>query len=415
MKRIVITGTGCISAIGNNVKEFRGALLSGKAGIAPIKLFDATAIKTKVAAEVKDFDPTQYFSKSRLGLLDRYAQLALLAARQAVEDAAIDFKSNSLAYRSSVFHGTGIGGQTTQDEGYHRLYAQQKSRFNPNSVPKTIPSSATSQLTIEFGIKGPSWTMASACSAAGHAFAAAIMLMRTGVIDAALVGGSEALITPGCIRAWEAMRVLSNDTCRPFSRGRTGVVLGEGSGMFVLETLEHAKSRGANIHAELLGLGMSSDAFHAVQPNHDGIAYALQAALDDAHLTADRIDYINAHGTATIQNDLTETTAIHKVFNSHANTLAISSTKSMHGHLLGASSAIELLATIVALQEQCAPPTTNFLETDPSCDLDYVPNIARPMPIEVALSSTFAFGGLNVVLALSRWNGGKFGAKSWRT
>ena len=405
MKRIVITGTGSISALGSNVKEYREALLSNQTGIAPITLFDATAFKAKVAAEVKDFDATQYFSKFRLGFLDRYAQLALVAAREAVADADIEFKTPPLSYRSGVFHGTGIGGETTHDEGYHRLYAQKKSRLHPNSIPKLIPSSATSQLTIEFGIKGPSWATASACSAAGHAFAAAVLLMRTGAIDAALVGGSEAPITPGSIRAWEGLRVLSNDTCRPFSRKRTGTVLGEGSGMFVLETLDHARARGARIHAELIGLGMSSDACHAVQPDCDGIAFALQAALDDAQLAPEQVDYINAHGTATAQNDPTETAAIRQVFGSHAGKLAVSSTKSMHGHLLGASSAIELMATIVALQEQCAPPTLNYLEPDPDCDLDYVPNTARPMPMAVALSSSFAFGGMNVVLALGHPDG----------
>lgn len=408
MKRIVITGAGAISALGHDVKACRDALLAGTSGIGPITLFDATTFQIQLAAEVKDFDPTQHFSKSRLGLLDRYAQLALVAARQAVADAGIDFKATPLAYRSGVFHGTGIGGQTTQDESYHRLYAQQKSRLHPSTVPKLMPSSAASHLTIEFGIKGPSWTTASACSAAGHAFATAVMMMRTGVLDAALVGGSEAPITPGSIRAWEGLGLLSKDTCRPFSQGRTGTVLGEGSGMFVLETLDHAQARGARIHAELLGLGMSSSAFHVIQPDCDSLALALQAALDDAQLTPDQVDYINAYGTATTHNDTTETAAMRQVFGSHADNLAISSTKSMHGHPLGASSAIELLATMVALQEQCAPPTLHYLGPDPACDLDYVPNTARPMPMAVALISSFAFGGMNVVLALGRSDGGAF-------
>ena len=402
MKRIVITGIGAICALGHDVNACREALLAAKPGIGPITLFDAAAFHAKVAAEVPDFDATEHFSKFRLGFLDRYAQLALVAAHQAVADAGIEFKAAPLAYRSGVFHGTGIGGQTTQDEGYHRLYAQQKSRLHPNSIPKLIPSSATSQLTIEFGIKGPSWVTASACSAAGHAIATAALLLRSGALDAALVGGSEAPITPGSIRGWEGLRVLAGDTCRPFSKGRAGTVLGEGGAMFVLETLEHAQAREARIHAELLGFGMSSDATHAVQPDCDGIAYALQAALKDAQLAPEQVDYINAHGTATAQNDPTETAAVRQVFGAHADKLAMSSTKSMHGHLLGASAAIELMATLVALQAQCAPPTLNYQEPDPACDLDYVPNAARPMAIEVALSSSFAFGGMNVVLALGR-------------
>ena len=400
MKRVVITGMGAICALGHDVSACREALLAATPGIGPITLFDATAFHAKVAAEVKDFDPTQHFSKFRLGFLDRYAQLALVAARQAVADADIDFKAAPLAYRSGVFHGAGIGGQTTQDEGYHRLYAQQKSRLHPNTIPKLIPSSAASQLTIEFGVKGPSWTTASACAATGHAVASAMLLLRTGAIDAALVGGSEAPITPGGIRGWEGLRVLASDTCRPFSKGRGGTVLGEGGAMFVLETLEHAQARSARIHAEILGLGMSSDASHAVQPDCDGIAHALQAALKDAQLAPEQINYINAHGTATAQNDPTETAAVRQVFGAHADNVAMSSTKSMHGHLLGASAAIELMATLVAMQAQCAPPTLNYLEPDPACDLDYVPNAARPMPIEAALSSSFAFGGMNVVLAL---------------
>jgi nodulation protein E len=405
MQRIVITGMGVISALGHDLGSFREALLAGTSGIAPIALFDASDFQAKIAAEVKGFDPTRHFSPNRLGLLDRYAQFALVAARQAVRDSGVDFAAEGLAHRSGVFHGTGIGGQTTQDENYRRLYGEKKSRLNPNTVPRLIPSSAASQLTLEFGIKGPGFATASACSAAGHAIATAVVMLRSGLIDAALAGGSEAFITPGGVRGWEALRILAGDTCRPFSKGRTGTVLGEGSGMVVLETLERARGRGARIHAELLGVGLSSDAFHAVQPECGGIARAIRAALDDARLRPEQVDYINAHGTATPQNDPVETAAIRQVFGAQADKLAVSSTKSLHGHTLGAASAIELVAAVVALQEQCAPPTANYLEPDPECDLDYVPNAARPLPMACALSHSFAFGGLNVVLALGHPDG----------
>lgn len=403
MKRVVITGIGVISSIGNDVAAFRSAIFEGRSGIGPISLFDASDFNAKVAAEVKGFTPEDHFAASHLSLLDRYTQFALIAARQAVNDSGLAFSTPGLAERSGVFHGTGIGGQTTQDQNYFRFYAEGKSRLNPGTVPKLIPSAATSQLSIEFGIKGPAMATCSACSASGHALANAILMLRAGMIDAALAGGSEALLTPGCVRAWEGLRVLAHDTCRPFSKGRTGTVLGEGGAMAVLETLEHAEARGARIHAELIGVGMSSDAFHPVQPDKDGIARAIQAALNDARLAPDDVDYINAHGTATAQNDPQETAAVHQVFGAHARRLAVSSTKSMHGHTLGASSAMELTASILALQAQCAPPTMNYQEPDPLCDLDYVPNVSRSMPIQVVLSHSFAFGGMNVVIALKRW------------
>ncbi len=403
MKRIVITGLGVISSIGNDVSSFRSGIFEGRSGIGPISLFDAGTFTCKVAAEVKDFTPEDHFTVNHLSLLDRFTQFALIAARQAVGDSGLDFTTPGLAERSGVFHGTGIGGQTTQDQNYFRLYAEGKSRLNPVTVPKLIPSAATSQLSIEFGIKGPAMATCSACSASGHALANAIMMLRAGMIDAALAGGSEALLTPGCVRAWEGLRVLAHDTCRPFSKGRTGTVLGEGGAMVILETLDHAQARGARIHAEVIGIGMSSDAFHAVQPDENGIARAIQGALNDARLAPDDVDYINAHGTATLQNDPQETAAIHQVFGAHAQSLAVSSTKSMHGHTLGASSALELTASVLALRAQCAPPTMNYQEPDPLCDLDYVPNEARPMPLRIVLSHSFAFGGMNVVIALRHW------------
>lgn len=401
--RVVVTGMGVVSAIGNDVETFRDGLFAGRQGIGPITLFDAAAFNAKVAAEVKGYDPEAHFSAKELGLLDRYAQFGIVAAREAVRQAGLDFQTDGLARRTGVFHGTGVGGQGTHDEAYLRLYGEKKPRLHPATVPKLIPSAGASHLTIEFGIEGPAIATASACSASAHALATAVLMLRAGMIDVALAGGSEAVLTPGSVRAWEGLRVLAPDTCRPFSLGRAGTVLGEGGAVVVLETFEHAQARGASILAEILGIGMSSDAFHAVQPSKDGIARAIAGALDDAGLAAEEIDYINAHGTATPQNDPAETQAIHDVFGEHAAMLAVSSTKSMHGHTLGASSAMELIACIIAFGEQWAPPTINFQEPDPLCDLDYVTEGARPMTIDRALNHSFAFGGLNVVVALGRW------------
>jgi nodulation protein E len=400
-RRIVVTGMGVISAIGNNVAAFSSNLFEGRGGIAPITLFDAGDFTAKVAAEVKDFDSARHFDAARLSLLDRFTQFALVAGREAVAAAGIDFRG-AVGLRAGVFHGTGIGGQGTQDANYLRLYGEGKSRLNPTTVPKLIPSAATSQLSIEFGIKGPALATASACSASGHALAMAVLMLRAGMIDAALAGGSEALLTPGTVRAWEALKVLAPDTCRPFSRNRSGTVLGEGGAVVVLEALEQAKARGAPILAEVIGVGLSADAFHPVQPDSEGIARSIRAALDDAGVAPAEVDYINAHGTATPQNDPQECAALKTVFGNRARTLAVSSTKSMHGHTLGAASAMELVASILALHRQCAPPTINFEEADPTCDIDCVPNEARPSKIDIALNQSFAFGGMNVVIVLKR-------------
>lgn len=404
MRRVVVTGMGCISALGHNREECARKLLQGKSGIGPITLFDTKGFRVKVAAEVKDYDERAQFPEKQLSKLDRFAQFALLASREAVRDAGLDFNSH-LAERTAVVHGTGVGGQNSQDSNYYRLYGQGEKRLHPFTVPKLIPSAGASWISMDLGITGPAFATTSACSSAGHAIGMALLMLRSGIADVAVTGGSEALITLGTIKAWESLRVMSKDTCRPFSRNRSGMVIGEGAGTLILETLEHAQARGGRIYAELVGFGMSSDAHDMLQPLEDGAARAMQAALDDAGLAPENVDYINAHGTGTMQNDHTETRAIHTVFGGHAGQLAVSSTKSMHGHTLGAAPALEAIAAIVALHEQTAPPTTNFLESDPQCDLDYVPNTARSMPITVALSSSFAFGGLNTVLVFRRNTG----------
>ena len=268
-----------------------------------------------------------------------------------------------------------------------------------------MTSSATSQVTMEFGLTGPAFTVSSACSSANHAVGQALGLIRQGSADVVLAGGSEACFTLGTLKAWEAMRVMAPDTCRPFSRGRRGMVLGEGAAIVILESLDHARARGAAIQAELAGFGMSADAHHLIHPNEAGAARAMEAALADARLSLEDLSYINAHGTGTEVNDATETRAIRRVFGRHADGLTVSSTKGAHGHALGASGALELAATVLALRHGVVPPTVNFLEPDPACDLHYCPNEAREMPLEAALSNSFAFGGLNAVLVLKKWSG----------
>ncbi len=402
MRRVVVTGMGAITALGDDVAGFQKALLATECGIAPTLQFDTKDNQVKISAEVKNYDPKAHFNKGQIAQLDRFAQFALLSAREAVADSGLEFDAD-LGSRTCVIHGTGIGGQNTQEDNYHKIFAEGGKRVHPFTIPKLIPSSNSSQISIEFGITGPAFTTASACSSAGHAIGMSLMMLRQGMVDVAITGGAESCINYGTILAWEALRVAAKDTCRPFSGKRGGMVVGEGGATLILETLEHAQARGAKIYAELVGLGMSSDALNIVQPSEDGATRAIQGALDDAGLRPEDIQYINAHGTGTPQNDPTETAAVRRVFGAHADKLAISSTKSMHGHTLGAAAAVESIATITALNEQIAPATANYLEPDPKCDLDYVVNEARPMEINAALSTSFAFGGLNAVLAYKRF------------
>lgn len=402
MKRVVVTGVGCISALGTGYPRFADQLLAGTEGIGPITRFDTEGCLVRVAAEVKDYDPSRIFSEKQLAQIDIFAQFALLATREAVADAGLSF-AGSLAARTAVIHGSGIGGQVTQDASYHRLYAEHSPRLHPFTVPKLMPSAGVSHICMEFGLTGPAFATTSACASSGHAIGMGLLLLRAGLVEVAITGGAEACLAPGALKAWEGLRVMAKDTCRPFSRERGGMVLGEGAGCLILETLDHAQKRGATIHAELVGFGMSSDAFSLIQPRAEGAAQAMTAALNDAALNPEAVDYLNAHGTGTPQNDPTETRAIHLAFGDHARRLAISSTKSMHGHTLGAASALEAIATVAAIKMQTAPPTIGYLGPDPQCDLDYVPNQARPLPIQVAMSNSFAFGGLNVSLVWQRF------------
>jgi nodulation protein E len=333
--------------------------------------------------------------------MDRFAQFAVIAAREATKDAGIEWIPHLLE-NAAIITGSCVGGQSTEDLGFHNVYKLGLNRVHPLTIPKTMANAGASHISMEFGITGPSYTISTACSSASHAIGQAFWMVRNGAAPLAITGGSEAPFSFGILKAWEALRVVSPDTCRPFSKDRSGMVLGEGGAMLVLEPLDAARARGAQIHAEIVGFGMSSDASHITQPSAQGAARAMRAALCDAHLTPEAIAYINAHGTGTQANDPTETAAIRAVFGAHADRLAVSSTKSMHGHALGAAGALEALAAILAMRDGFLPPTANFNEPDLACNLDVVPNVSREADLEYALSNSFAFGGLNAVLAFRR-------------
>ena len=401
-RRVVVTGLGVVSALGNDRESFWSALVSGRSGITRIQAVDPTLVHFVNGAEVRDFDATRLLTSKCIDQTDRFAQFALIAAQEAVANAGLDH--SALAHRrSGVITGTGVGGQATQDAGFAALYKEGRKRIHPNTIPKMMLNASTAQITIAYGITGPSYTVSAACSSSNLAIGQGFWLVRGGLLDIALVGGSEAPFSYGSLKAWDAMRVVSSDTCRPFSTGRDGMILGEGGGILVLEDSEHAEARGARIYAEMAGFGMSANAHHVVQPSIVGAANAMEAALEDGQLRSTDIDYINAHGSGTVASDTAETAAIRTVFGAHADRLVVSSTKSMHGHALGAAGALEAVATVLAIDRQLVPPTANYLGLDPECDLDIVPNEARACAINVALSNSFAFGGLNAVLALRRW------------
>lgn len=397
MRRVAITGLGINSAVGNDIPTFWAEVSAGRSGIRKIESVDTLRLRFKNGAEVKGFDPSAHFDSGRLGVLDRFAQFAVVSARQAVADANIEISSSLLA-RTAVVTGSSIGGQTSQDDQFVELYKNSRDRVHPFTIPRTMANSGASHISMEYGLTGPVYTVSTACSSSNHAIGQAFWMVRNGIVDVALTGGSESPFSFGLLKAWESLRVVSPDTCRPFSRNRSGMILGEGGAILVLEEMEAAKARGAQVHGEIVGFGMSSDAYNIMAPSADGAAAAMRNALADASLPPSAIGYINAHGTATAANDSTETRAIHSVFGSHARQLAVSSTKSMHGHALGAAGALEAVATTLSLKHSLLPPTANFGESDPECDLDYIPNEPRKAGVEFALSSSFAFGGLNAVL-----------------
>ncbi|HMU32911.1 MAG TPA: beta-ketoacyl-ACP synthase II [Pyrinomonadaceae bacterium] len=404
MRRVVITGMGVISPIGNDIESFWSSLQEGRSGIGPIEKVDVSHLRFKNAAEVRNFDPTAIFDEKLLFWLDPFAQYGVAAARQALADSGLEL-TDAVKDRTGVITGSCLGGKITEDELYKKLYAEGIRRQPPVAIPKAMSNAVASQVSMEFGLTGATFTTSTACASANHAMGQAFWLIRQGTLDAAFTGASEAPICTGSLHAWETMRVVSADTCRPFSKDRSGMILGEGGAMFVFEELEAAKTRGAKIYAEIVGFGMSADAHHLTMPASAGASKAMRLALEDANLAPEQIGYINAHGTATQANDSNECRAIRDTFGPHADKLAISSTKSMTGHSLGAAGAIEAAATILAIKNEILPPTANYNIPDPECDLDVIPNESRPQAVDAALSNSFAFGGLNAVLAFRRFDG----------
>lgn len=400
MVKVAITGYGCVSALGNDAGAFRDALFAGRSGIAALKLpRDDPRLQIRIAAQVKDFDPAALLPPAKLPFLDPFSQYALVAAEEAVRHSGLTAEELA-GSRTGVILGTGIGGAWTQDESYYLFYGEKSRRLDPMAIPRLMPNAAASQISMAYGATGPAFTVCSACASSTHAAGVALDLIRSGKVDRVITGGSEACITPGGMRIWELMRVLSPEPCSPFSAGRMGMCLGDGAGVIVLENLEVAEKRGATVHAMLTGFGMTADAGDLLRPDPKGAARAMRLAVEDAGIDPASIGYINAHGTGTVTNDIIETQAIKEVFGDHAGRLMISSTKSMHGHALGGAGALELVATVLAIQHGIVPPTINWKARDPKCDLDYVPNEARAAKLKAALSNSFAFGGLNAVVCV---------------
>ena len=397
-RRIAVTGIGTICALGLNAAETWQLLRTGRSAIAPFNDPDLASLRFQNGAAVRGYDPAAHFTPSQIDHMDRFAQFAVIAAREAARDSGIAW-TDDLRQRTAIVTGSGTGGQSTEDKGFADVYLRGRDKVHPLTIPRTMANAGASHISMEFGFTGPAFTLSTACSSSNHAIGIALQLLRGGAAEIAFAGGSEAPLSYGILKAWEAMRVVAPDTCRPFCVDRHGIILGEGAGMLVLEPLDAARARGAHIYAELAGAGMSADAKHITQPTVEGPVRAIRAALADAGLQPEQIGYINAHGTGTPGNDPAETRAIREAFGAHADKLAVSSTKSMHGHALGAAGAIEAVATLLAMREGILPPTANFTEADPLCDLDYIPNAARATRVEAALSNSFAFGGLNAVLA----------------
>ncbi len=401
MKRVVITGAGTINALGHNVAETLSAMKEGRCGIGPLDVRDVDRLAIKIGGQVQGFESEGLFNRQQIALYDRFTQFALVAAREAIGQAGLSF-SGDLAARCGVVLGTSGGGMQTLDENYRSVYEDGKNRVHPFVVPKLMNNAAASHISMEFNLKGPSFTVATACASSNHAMSQAFQIVRSGAAPVMITGGAESMLCFGGIKAWEGLRVMSKDACRPFSANRNGMVQGEGAGIFVFEEYDHARARGADILAEVAGFAMTSDASDIVMPSKQGAARAIAGALADGRINNEEVGYINAHGTGTAANDKTECAAVADVFGQHADELMISSTKSMHGHLIGGTGAVELLACIMALREGVIAPTIGYEEPDPECALDVVPNEAREAKVDVALSNAFAFGGLNAVIALRK-------------
>ena len=401
MYRVAITGAGTINALGLSVPETLEAMREGRCGIGPLDFQDVDRLAIKIGGQVHGFEAEGRYNRQQMSLYDRYTQFTLAAAKEAIEQSGITF-SGELSARSGVILGTAGGGVNTWDQNYRLVYEEGKNRVHPFVVPKLMNNAAASHVSMEWNLKGPSFTVATACASSNHAMAQAFQMVHGGLSPVMITGGSESMLCFGGVKAWEGLRVMSKDACRPFSANRNGMVQGEGAGIFVFEEMERAKKRGADILAEVVGFGMSSDATDIVMPSKNGAARAIQGALSDGGIASEDVGYINAHGTGTAANDKTECAAVADVFGPHADRLMISSTKSMHGHLIGGTGAVELLACIMALRDGVVAPTIGYEEADPECALDVVPNEARDAQVDVALSNAFAFGGMNAVLAMRK-------------
>ncbi len=398
-RRAVVTGMGVVCATGHDSASFLASLQAGRAGIGPIANIPTERLSVRVAAEISGFDPAVHFTSRQLALLDRTSQLALVAAREAMAQAGLPAGQMAGAVVLA-----GANGLSTFDQAYLEFYGNGASRVHPFTVPRVMPNAPASNVSMEFGFRGPCYAVTTACASSNHAIGQAMHMIRSGMADVVITGGSDASITVGFMKAWEGLRVLSPECCRPFSRDRAGLVIGEGAGIFVIESADHASARGAEVLAEIAGFGMSADAADMTAPSADGAVRAMQAALADAACAPDAVEYVNAHGTGTRLNDRTEAAALHTLFGNHVGRLMVSSTKSMIGHCMTAGGALELAATVMALRDGIVPPTAGFTEADPDCAIDCVPNEARAADVEVAMSNAFAFGGLNAVLVARKWH-----------
>ena len=401
MNRVVITGAGTVNALALDVAGTHAAFREGRCGITALDIRDRDRLSIGIGGQIHNWAPDHHFSRQQLGLLDRFAQFAVVAARQAVAQSGLSFDGD-LGLDAGVVLGTAGGGLNTWDDNFRAVYAEGKNRVHPFVVPKLMHNAAASHISMELQLLGPSFTVATACASSNHAMGLAFQMIRAGSAKVMLTGGSESMLSFGGLKAWEGLRVMSNTACRPFSRNRDGMVQGEGAGVFVFENFDHAKARGADILAEVIGFSMTSDASDIVMPSKQGAARAISGALRDARLNVDDVGYINAHGTGTAANDRVECAAVSEVFGGHARHLMMSSTKAMHGHLIGGTGAVELLACIMALRDGVIAPTIGYQDADPDCAVDIVPNVAREASVDVCLSNAFAFGGLNAVLALRR-------------
>ncbi len=402
-KRIVITGLGAISALGTDAASNWDAMREGRSGIGPITTVPLYDLKLNLGAEVKEL-PERGLDRRRIVTMDRFSHLAVLAAMEAIAHSGLQV-TEANAHRIGAVVGAGVSGFGTAEDNYRNLLLAGKPRPDIFTVPKVMTGAPAAQVSMVCGLKGPVFGVTSACSTANHAFASAMDQLLLGRADAVVAGGTETPLVWGVLRAWEVLRVLAREACRPFSADRDGLVIGEGAGMVVLETLEHAQARGATILAELAGVGMTADASDIVAPTVEGPAAAIRLCLEDAGLGVGDVDYVNAHGTGTKANDEIETKAIRRVFGSAADRLSVSSTKSMHAHCLGASGALEMVACVNAIREGLVPPTAGYREADPACDLDVTPNVARRRDVRAAISNGFAFGGTNVTVAVTRFEG----------